>query len=423
MPTTPPPDPFPWHLGVYDAHCHPTDTPSQLAQIPHMKARALTIMATRAEDQSLVADAASTHGIKSSSTDPADWARGECIVPCFGWHPWFAHQVYFDTDDEYRSPDSNDKDKDNDSAPAPLTAEAKTTHYARILTPSRTPPSETDLQTYLSLPSPLPITPLLASLRTHLASHPHALVGEIGLDRSFRIPYPWTPSGLAERDTGLTPGGREGRRLTPYRCTPAHQRRVLEAQLGVAAEMGRAVSVHGVQAHGALFDVLKGTWAGAEREVVGKKERRRREREGGTSNSSSTDPAASTPSTHAPETKKPTPYPPRICLHSFSGPLETLRLYTHPSIPARIFTSFSTAVNLSSLASADDPTPAAFAALLRAVPDDMVLVESDLHVAGDEMDARLEDMVRRVCEVKGWGVEEGVRRLGRNWRRFVFGDV
>jgi len=59
--------------------------------------------------------------------------------------------------------------------------------------------------------------------------------------------------------------------------------------------------------------------------------------------------------------------------------------------------------------------------VIKDLHEDRLLVESDLHCAGDEMDHLLEDVARRICRIKNWPLEKGLRRFRENWERFVHG--
>lgn len=381
--------PFPWELGVYDAHCHPTDTLATLCEIPGMKAKVLTVMATRAQDQDLVAKAAEDIGFtgEDSSNLPIDSHAKHKVLPAFGWHPWFSHQMFDETEH---------------NGSTRLTAEQKIVHYQSVLSPK----SE-DLEFLRSLPDPRPFGHFIGQTRDYLLRFPLALIGEVGLDKSFRIPENWLPDDGCQcgdqRENGLTPGGREGRKLSPYRVSMDHQRKVLLAQLALAGELHRAVSIHGVQAHGVLHDTLAQTWKGYERKKASKRDRRKAD---GTTDDSENQEKVSLSK----------PYPPRICLHSFSGPAETVKQYIASAVPCEVFFSFSTTINAWA-ERGDGKVEAA----VKMVPDDRILVESDLHTAGDRMDDYLEEGVRKICNVKGWVLEEGVKRLARNWRHFALG--
>ncbi|KAL7915660.1 Metallo-dependent hydrolase [Trichoderma velutinum] len=411
-------DPFPWHLGAFDAHCHPTDTMSSIASLATLNTRVLTIMATRSQDQQLVADVASKHGITdsesmSTSTPDTDSANKGCkVVPSFGWHPWFSYQLY---DDSVPNPTCNSpKSEDSNTS---TEQDAKIAHYKAVLSP--TPQDESFLS---SLPTPTPLSSLISSTRQYLTSFPLALVGEIGLDKGFRLPQQRLPDDDSSRDESLTPGGREGRLLSPFRVQMQHQQAIMQAQLRLAGEMGRAVSVHGVQAHGVLYDTIAACWKGHEKKVLSRREKKRiapGAEESSSDDDSSSENDDSIRSTEKKSKKKKVggkPFPPRICLHSYSGSADMLKQWFHPSVPSTVFVSFSTAVNMNT-----DGGKPKLATVVRAVPDDRILVESDLHMAGGEAEALLEDMYRLVCEIKGWDLEHGVSTIGANFERFIRG--
>jgi Tat protein secretion system quality control protein TatD with DNase activity len=377
-----------WHVGVFDSHCHPTDIMASIGDITHMKARSLTIMASRSQDQDLVAETASKYPLKAQT----DLMQNEShfVVPAFGWHPWFSHQIY------------------DDRANAELT---KIEHYQRVLTP---PPDEDDF--LHSLPTPIPLSKFIEDSETRLRMFPVALVGEIGLDRAFRLPVgSFSPPGQPATKTSqypdgeYTPGAREGRSLTPYHVSMDHQKTILRAQLELAAKLCLPVSIHSVQAHGVVFEVLQNMWAGHEK--VSRRQQKRRRSVDGAHDADDELIEDENTSMHA----HGLPFPPRICMHSYSGPVDPLRQFLHPSVPAEVFFSFSQCVNFST------PSAARVINVIKAVPNSQILIESDFHCAGEKMDELLLEIVKRVCEIKGWSLQEGAQILRSNWERFIFG--
>lgn len=420
-------EPFPWDLGIFDAHCHPTDTMDSIPSISSsMQARALTVMATRSQDQELVAQVADEHGLTSrqaiapslasNGQDPTHFP--DKIIPAFGWHPWFSHQLYDDTvpkDQATYDPASHDL------------ASEKLRHYNAVLAPS--PESKDDESFIDQLPTPQPLSELLSQTRKYLEARPLALVGEIGIDKAFRLPSPGVF--VSDPEVSMTLGRRNGERLSPYRVNMDHQIRIMKAQLNLAGQTGRAVSVHGVQAHGVLYNSIKSTWKGHEKPVVTNRERKRiakgvnedfsssSEDEDEGENENGSDATAKTKRKY-----KPKPYPPRICLHSFTGAVDTMKQYTNDrSCPAKIFFSFSHCVNYSTGGHERDRKKHLADEVIRACPDDRILIESDLHTAGQPMDDMLEEMYRKVCEVKGWGLKEGVERIRKNYHDFILGST
>ena len=217
---------------LVDVHCHPTDGPSITTSPIESLPCTLCAMSTQAGDQSKVAALAQAHPDR--------------IVPAFGYHPWWAHRISL-------------------NAPAGSTPDS-TAHYRALFLPESSPPPNAKLEAAFArllaaLPPPIPLADVLADVRAHLTEFPSAMLGEVGIDRVARVPFagPGAPNDGDE-------DGANGRGLSPFLTPLAHQFAVLEAQLALAVELRRNVSMHSVKAPSqtrALFDRMAATHGAA----------------------------------------------------------------------------------------------------------------------------------------------------------------
>ncbi|EJU02652.1 Metallo-dependent hydrolase [Dacryopinax primogenitus] len=192
-----------------DVHCHPTDsdTPKDVMEALVIRVCA---MATRSDDQEKVADLA------------REWP--DKVTPCFGYHPWFSHTISL----LQKLPNKEE-------------------HYASILLSGKdaSPENSLKLQEMLPLlPEPRLLKDIVAEVRNNLVAHPQAMLGEVGLDRAFRIPmrpYPSPPP----------------RKLSPFSVPMGHQLAILEALLGVAVALKRNVSMHSVKCQQVTVELFK----------------------------------------------------------------------------------------------------------------------------------------------------------------------
>jgi Tat protein secretion system quality control protein TatD with DNase activity len=102
-------------------------------------------------------------------------------------------------------------------------------------------------------------------------------------------------------------------------------------------------------------------------------------------------------------------------MHSYSGPAEPLKQFLRPTVPSDVYFSFSTVINFSK------PSADRVVEVIKSLPDDRILVETDLHCAGQQMDDLLEAVVRTICQLRGWRLDEGIKQLADNYNRFVYG--
>jgi len=259
-----------------------------------------------------------------------------------GYHPWFSYLI---------------------SAQPAL---SKDDHYRSLFLGS-SPAKPEHLQAYQklvdSLPEPTPISDVLMGLRRNFADFPQAMLGEVGLDRSFRVPFDYFAS---------------PRQLTPFVIPLHHQLVILEAQLDLAVELGRNVSLHSVKSPLCTTELLQ--------------KMQQKSHDGWSLIN--------------------------VDLHSCGLSPEMWRDIEKKH--RNVFLSLSTVINGRS---------SNHKALIATCSPDRILVESDFNDV-DKCTERTWDMIQSIAAVKGWHVEEewldnlaesdwgAVRKLEENWYTF-----
>lgn len=134
-----------------------------------------------------------------------------------GYHPWFSYAISLNE------------------------ATSKEEHYHDLFSDNG---SEFD-ELMETFPDPIQLSDVLAEVRENLKTFPNAMLGEVGFDRAFRVPYDYDES---------------PRRLSSFIVPIHHQVAVLEAQIDLAVELQRNISLHSVKAQLHTKDLLDRTY-------------------------------------------------------------------------------------------------------------------------------------------------------------------
>ncbi|KAF1804940.1 hypothetical protein V8B55DRAFT_1495824 [Mucor lusitanicus] len=204
------------------------------------------------------------------------------------------------------------------------------------------------------------------NLKQRLEEHPNALVGEVGVDRSAR----------------LLPGGAidwHGKKPTSVQTSIEHQLAIFDIQCQLARDLNRGISVHCVQGQGHLFTHLKNISTQFSARQLKK--------------------------------LKVVPNTLRMCLHSYGGAPATITQFLELK-GFDMYVSFSVAIN-ARLAPAKK-----LMELIKTVPEDRLLIESDLNTPLG-IDECMVEMTKIVAEARGWTIKQVVETTSRNWKRFV----
>lgn len=212
---------------MYDSHCHlsPAITWQTLEErvLPRLAKSELElhIVGTNHVDFPMIERLLATEGLKSATFS-------------VGIHPWWSH-LY-----------ASDEEVENMIEAGADASKIKDRHYRHVLEGTKQA-SEEEFQALMKvLPVPFSLSDWERRMNMVLTAYPQANVGELGLDKSFRVP---TCGHLAVQDADS--------RLTSYRVSVAHQLCVVRMQLDLAQRHRRWVSVHNVNCAGKLVELVK----------------------------------------------------------------------------------------------------------------------------------------------------------------------
>lgn len=166
-----------------------------------------------------------------------------CRCPrLLGLHPWFSHSISF-------SP--------------PSSLPSKEAHYTSLFPTSSSSSASTNSSrdspplsiSYLvpHLPPVISIETFLVQLEKDLSSYPNSFVGEIGLDKSFKLPH---PTSLLETHPPTTTTSPPLSKNSQFQTPIQHQLKLVELQIDLAIKLQKNVSFHSVKSSSETLEFL-----------------------------------------------------------------------------------------------------------------------------------------------------------------------
>lgn len=243
--------------------------------------------------------------------------KNPVIQGYFGIHPWYSHLF---TNGE------TDKVK----------------HYNEVLSPAP------DNELLDILPHPININEHLNQITELCKRYPGSGIGELGLDKMFRIP---SNGYYGNQEI------QEDIKLTNCRVKMDHQMMVFTKQLELAQKLERPISVHCVKAHGPLYDTIK------QYDI------------------------------------------PLIILHSFSGSVDQAKRWVkdYTKRNQKLKFSFSNYIN------GVEEKREAFKQLIDILHDDQILIETDMSLdkhLNNDYEKHLFGISETVRQLRGWDIND-----------------